>query len=266
MQQTLDWKRVRGALFREAQTIDGALERLDRVQTLLPKLIALCGTYSQSRKIALKVGRIMLGAAPQIIVPTCPAYPSREGKFRKVTTLGCGVSLVTRRHRPFLKRLVELVPEARITILVADHEARDPALQKATRLSQEEFSRRMAETVRATRRSVAPLGWEVLPFSEFFPSFLQCRAANIRWIGANPEFEAHIAADTLARERFYRLFCAAETPKAKRDRTVKTAAEYVCLGRFAAERGLLIVNHTTTNLAWYLKTEVGVLHHDVRVY
>lgn len=267
MSQTLDWKRVRGTLFRDARALEVPEERLRHVQETLPEIIGACGTYSQSRRMAMRVGRILLASeCPEIIVPTCPAYPSSRGRFRPVTTLGGGVSLVTRRHVPFLLRIQGLIPYASVTILVANHESRDPALQRATGLTQREFASRIASTVRATRRLVGPFGWRVNTILGFHPTFLACRAATIRWIASNPRFEQHITSDTLAREHFYSLFCAADTFEEKRRRTLKTAAEYMCLGRYAERHGCLVVNHTTTNLAWYLPTGAGVLHHHVSVY
>ncbi|OGL95064.1 hypothetical protein A2348_04840 [Candidatus Uhrbacteria bacterium RIFOXYB12_FULL_58_10] len=216
--------------------------------------------------MAIRIGSRLLDETPRIIVPTCPAYPNRRGKFLPVTTLKSGVSLVTIRHIPFLLRVTELIPEASVTILVASHEANDPALRRATSLSRKEFEHRIRGTIHATRKRVAEYGWNVEAITDFFPSFLACRAATIRWIGNDQSLARHIDADTLAREHFYQLFCGAETYEEKRARTTKTAAEYTCLGRHAKDQAYLIVNHTTTNLAWYIPVGVALLHHHVSVY
>lgn len=267
MSQTLDWKRVRGALFHEARRRGISETKTEETLALLPQLIGMCGDYSRSRKVAERLGSLLLGTdAPEVIVPTCPAYPNRDGRYHRVWTLGSGVSLLTRLHLPFLGRLAELIPTVRVTVLVADFEAEDPILRRATGLTRTAFIDRVRATAAATRALVQPLGWNARLFSEFMPTFAQARAEAAEWIRAEPAFVPQIRADTLSRQSFYRLYYPRATFGRMMGRTVKAAAEYTVLGREAANRGLIIVNHTTSSLAWYVRTDVAFLQNPVRTY
>lgn len=267
MSQTLDWKRVRGALFHEARRRGISETKTEETLALLPRLIGMCGDYSHSRKVAGRLGSLLMGTdAPEVIVPTCPAYPNREGRYHRVGTLGSGVSLLTRLHLPFLRRLAELVPAVRVTILVADFEAEDRVIRRATGLTRSAFIDRVRATAAATRALVKPYGWDARLFSEFIPTFAKARAEAAECIRAEPEFLPQLRADTLSRQSFYRLYYPRATFGKMMGRTVKAAAEYTVLGREAAARGTIIVNHTTSSLAWYARTDAAFLQNPIRTY
>lgn len=264
---SIEWKRVQTALFQEARRRQIPTEKVEATLSILPEIIGLCGTYSQSRKMAVRVGRVLIGTdAPEFVVPTCPAYPNRSGRYHKVYTLGSGVSLLTKLHLPFLERLAKAVPTARITILVADFEAEDRIIRRATGLTREAFVQRVRSTAEATAALMRPHGWNAALFSEFLPNFAERRLEAIGWIRSVPAFLPQLQADTLARRDFYRLYYPCANASQMIARTVKAAAEYTVLGNEAAGRGQIVVNHSTTSLAWYLRTDVALLHNPVRTF
>lgn len=267
MDTSIDWKRVRGALFQKSHRESFAETRVLEVLDVLPQLLVLCGTYSQSRKMAVRIGQTLLAQeTPNVIVPTCPAYPNRDGRYHRVWTLGSGVSLLTRLHQPFLEKLCALIPGLHVTILVADFEAEDRILRKATGLTREAFIARVHSTAAATETFVKAYGWNVQLFSQYIPTFFQDRKEAMRWISAQSEFAPQIRADTQARKAFYQLYYPNGSFHRMIGRTIKASAEYLVLGREAAKQNTIIVNHTTTSLAWYLRTDVAFLQNPIRTY
>jgi len=263
----IDWKRVRRTLLRQSRLCAIPERKVEETLGLLPPMIDICGDYSRSRKVAERVGMLLMRTdVPEVIVPTCPAYPNRSGRYHRVHTLGSGVSLLTRLHLPFLERLAALIPMIRVTILVADFEAEDRILRQATGLTREAFIDRVHRTAAATRALVRPFGWNAKLFSDFMPSFLEARTQAVKWIGSVPAFDPQLRADTLARSDFYRLYYPNGTFNRMMGRTIKAAAEYTVLGDEAAARGLIIVNHTTTSLSWYLRTQAAFLQNPIRTY
>ncbi len=267
MDPSIDWKRVRGALFQKSHRESFAEARVLEVLDVLPKIIALCGNYSQSRKMAVRIGQTLLAQErPEIIVPTCPAYPHRGGHYHRIWTLGSGVSLLTRLHIPLLEQLVTLIPSLRVTILIADTEAEDRVIRKATGLTREAFIARVHSTEAATQACVKANGWDVKLLTHFMPTFFQDRQQTMQWIVSKKEFHPQIRADTETRRPFYKLYYPNGSFHRMMDRTIKVAADYMVLGCEAAKRNIIIVNHTTTSLAWYLRTEAAFLHNPIRAY
>lgn len=263
----IDWKRVRGALFQDARRRGIPEERVERVLAVLPDLVDASGDYSRSRKVAVRVGSLLISSdVPHVIVPTCPAYPNRDGRYHRVWTLGSGVSLLTKLHVPFLERMAERLPGMRVTVLVADFEADDPIIRRATGLTRTAFTDRVRGTLDATRAFVRGQGWDAQLFSDFLPDFRALRDQAMEAIALDPAFRPQIVADTKSRQGFYRLYYPRGSFRQFLRRTTKAAAEYTVLGNEAAARGLLIVNHTTTSLAWYLRTEAAFLQNPVRTY
>ncbi len=85
-------------------------------------------------------------------------------------------------------------------------------------------------------------------------------------LSANPSFKNRLKSETLQRVEMYQKIRRGMSLLEMEQRTVHTAAQYVVMGQYAGEHRLLICNHATTNLGWYLQTEAGVLHNPVTVY
>lgn len=268
MHPALDWDRVRRALSQEIRKakLSGPKRRLNQTMRTLPMLLELCGPFSQTRKMAVRIGTLLVRGPPTIAVPTCPDYPSLDGRFTPVDRLGSGVSIMTHRHIPFLREVARLIPGVQVRLLVADQEAADPSLQRATGLTHAEFLAHIDGTIEATRALVAEYGWSVEKMTAFFPDCVAAERRTLEWVLATPGFQRRIRLDAAARRDFYKLVDPHLTRKAGHIRTARNAAQYVAFGHFAAHERVLVCNHHTSNLGWYLKTAVGVLHNPVRFY
>ena len=262
----ISWGRVQSALSQAARTQGVSRKRLRDVVRRLPGLIELCGPGSQTRKVAIRIGATLLQGPPQLIVPSCPDYSHYRGRYTFKDVRG-GVSLVTRKHILFMQAVAKIFPDMQVLALIADHEADDPALCQVAGISRKEFYTRIRRSVVSTRRAFRSqeLDWNVALMTDVVPNLVAREAELMEMIRSEPRFQGHIESDTLERAAMYNRL-RIRGREARRERTIRTAAQYMTLGQFAVDNGRLIVNHSTTNLAWYLKTKAGFLHNPVRVY
>jgi len=200
----------------------------------------------------------------ELLVPTCPAFSHRDGKYT-YKGLGQGVPLLVKLHIPFLQGISRLLEDqVCVRILLADQEASVGPLAERIGIDETEFRRRVQCSITASRRAVRGFGWQVEAMTDVVPDFSARVEAVRRELLADESTRTRIRRDVLARERLYDLI---GYPKDIRfDRSAETLAQYVTLGRFAAERDALIANHTTSSLDWYRNTDAGLLHNPVRVY
>jgi hypothetical protein len=237
---------------------------VDKTVYMLAQIAEVCGEYSQTRKMLIRIGKLLLRGKPKILVPVCPDYAHEGGKYT-FNGLGGGVSLLTQQHIASLQSLIGILPDFEVLILMADHEADDTALVQTTGKSRDEFLALLDSSIRATRIVVEPLVWNVARMTEIIPSLIQDEKEVYQWICGNRRFEHRIIADTIQRAGMYAKYGYLNTAEMQ-ERTARTSAQYVALGRFAARNGYLVCNHTTTNLSWYLQTDVAVLHNPIQVY
>ena len=148
---------------------------------------------------------------------------------------------------------------------MADHEADDPALVRTVRKSREEFLKLLNGSIEKTREAVAPMGWRVEAMTKVILSLVEEEERVYQEIRANPAYKARMVSDTIKRMGMYVKY-GNLSPEEMQERTARTSAQYVVLGRHAANHGFMICNHTTTNLSWYLQTEAAVLHNPVEIY
>lgn len=264
MEPLLAWKRVRSALFHFARERSIDRKRVNAVMQVLPALIAMCGPFSHSRHVAREIGKVLLlKPKPEILVPLCPAYTYRQGKYT-YRGLGEGVPLLAKVHIPFLKQVQTLLIGTHVRLLLADQEALVPELCQAFQIDSGEFLHRVHNSVIATRRLVEPFGWEVDAMTTYLPRLRWEVELIGRGLVKDHRNKSVLRAETLARQRVYDLIGYRRTQHFAR--TVQTAAQYVYLGTVAKFSRSLICNHSTQNLAWYARTDVGFLHNPVRVY
>ncbi len=264
MHNVIDFGRVRTALFQEAHKRHLSEGKVEEAVRVLPDLLARCGPYSQSRRVAFRLGYMMLAGPLHVLAPTCPDYDHLFGRYT-FKGLGDGVPLLAKRHMVFLRSIRDLVPNMQVEFLVADHEADDPALCKATKCSRAEFLERLNRSVSLIRESVSDLGWTVSFMTDVVKDLLSEERLAVAMIQQNKTYAGHIVSENIARLAMYRRI-GSFTVREQHQRTLATAAQYVVLGRFAERRNMAICNHTTTNLAWYLREGVAVLHNPVQVY
>lgn len=236
----------------------------EKVEVVCEQMIKLCQISPMSKQMKYRVGIALLCGA-KIVAPACPDYSHDNGcyTFRSV---GGGVSLLTNLHIEFLHQVQTIVPNCQITILLADHEAKDQALCEAIGLSQEEFSALISESVENTKKKVFPFGWQVMAMTKMIEDLEKQERENIKLIRNNKGYSARITTDTIARIDMYRQINHNFSIEEMTERTIKTAAQYLAMGQFVAKHNLIVCNHSTVNLCWYKESGAAVLHNPVSVY
>lgn len=254
---------LRQQMRRAQGTIDE--EAVDRALSLALSLADLCGEQTRSRKMFQRLALRLLSGPPEIMAPACPDY-SHEGGLYTFQGIGDDVSLLAQKQIEFLKQVSRLIPDAGITIAFADHEADDELLRLKFGLSRNKFISLVDSSRRRTEDLVAPLKWRVAFMTTLIPELVSEEEAAADWINGNPGFKSRICTEAIQRGEMYFRIQPGMSTEEKLRRTVCTAAQYIALGRFAARRGYVICNHTTVNLAWYLQTEVALIHNPVSIY
>jgi hypothetical protein len=198
-------------------------------------------------------------------VPCCPDY-SHDGNRYTFQGLQGGISLLAEKHISFLRDISTLLPGTEITFLYADHEADDAELLRVTGKTKDEFTSLVRSSIVATEQRISSYGWTSCAMTDFMPDLVAEEERCYRWIAENPNFTQRIFSETVSRADMYLKISRTLTSSEMRERTMRTAAQYVAVGRFAAMRGCMISNHTTVNLAWYLQTDAAILHNPVCIY
>lgn len=263
-QPPIAWKRVRRALFQHARRQGIAQNQTEQILDQLPQLIEMCGPFSHGRKPATAIGKALLThTRPQIIVPICPAYTHRRGRYT-YRGLGEGVPLLVKQHVPFVQAVEEVLGEIQVHLLIARQEAHVPELCRAIGVDSDTFCKKVNRSIAATRRLIAPYGWSVDAMEEVVPGLDGPVEAIAQELRTNAKTRTQLIRETRIRAPVYEKI---GYPRRRFfDRTVHTAAQYIHLGRFATRHGYLIVNHTTLNLAWYARERAPFLHNPVQVY
>lgn len=260
----VNWKRVNRALEQKL-----GLEKAADVAALLRELTGKCGEGSSARQMLLKIGSALGSSqAVSIVVPCCPDYTHSEGKYNFRGLLG-GVSLLASKHITFLRDIVpalERYKPVSVELLYADHEADDEQLQKVTGVKREDFLELVRSSVEATKAEVAGTGWQVRFMTETVPDLVEQERAICDEIMASQKYRQRIRSEAYGRFDLYWKINPRMPDEEMFRRTAATAAQYVALGRFAAEHNMLVINHSTINLLWYKQTEAAVLHNPVCVY
>jgi hypothetical protein len=128
------------------------------------------------------------------------------------------------------------------------------------------FDARVQGTLEKTRELVAPFGWAVTRLSEYVPDLVLRERNAYETLLLNDVYSARLEAYAIARTRMYLAIDPSATPARMRERTLRTASQYIALGKFANEHKCVICNHTTVNLSWYRETETALLHNPISVY
>lgn len=259
-----EWFRVRKTLMQETRGHADA-DRIDRVMETLPSVIASCGDGSQTRRSVLKIARALLPESPVVFAPCCPDYTHVDGRYT-FTGLGDGVSLLAERQIRFLQPIAELLPEARILLLLADQESEDVEIQRAIRIDKATFDARIVHSLEALQDRVRPLGWDARAMTTEVPTLLADEHRVIGELTQDQGKRSRLLSETHQRHAMYDRIRITMPAEERFRRTVRTAAQYIALAHAAMERRALICNHTTTNLSWYNDLDVAVLHNPVSVY
>jgi hypothetical protein len=236
-------------------------EDADRV---CEQVIRLNELNTLSNAMKYRIGASLLSGG-KIIAPACPDYSHSNGRYT-FDSVGDGVSLLTSLHIDFLHQVAEILPDCPIVILLADHEANDEALCEATGCTSAEFAQLISRSVANTAQAVELYGWQSIAMTAMIPDLVRQELINIELINSNPKLGQRIVTDTMARCDMYRQINARFTMEEMKARTIKTAAQYLAMGQFAAANGHIVCNHSTVNLCWYKEAGTAVLHNPVTVY
>ncbi|MBI5369801.1 hypothetical protein HZA85_01225 [Candidatus Uhrbacteria bacterium] len=259
------WRRVRRGLAQYARQrgIDPVL--VGRVLTQLYRLLPLCGYATQSRKAIYRLGCTMLEGPLRVFTPVCPAYSHADGKYT-FRGMSDGVPLLFMKHCDFLERVLKVLPDAQITILLADHERALQNLRGVLKVPDDEFERNITGSLAALRAAV-PHGWDVRAFTEIFPGFEEMISARAQTLLDDHGTHMQLVLDTGSRAPLYNKIGYPDHPSSIRKWcTAHVAAQYQCFGELMVQRGAVICNHTTTSLRWYASVNAVVLHNQTTVY
>jgi len=124
---------------------------------------------------------------------------------------------------------------------------------------------RLQGSAEATKQMIANLGLSatVMMMSELFPSLGDQEETSIQHL-LKTELTDLQFMTTKRRTMYLNLGCFLRDEQIIR--TARTAAQYLALGTLAAQQNLAVVNHTTVNLARYVKTDTALIHNPVEVY
>jgi hypothetical protein len=265
MSSTFDRKRLERFVFQECNRNSSSdplvvMDKLEKLYELFPKGTQL----GRQALVRLATALIHSNCQPEIFAPCCPDYSHQDGKYTFQELRG-GISLLTSLHIEFLNQLVQILPESPVTILIADQEAENPDLCRVCRKTREEFLELVLSSIRRTQEFVSERGWRVQPFTDYIPDLLAQEEVISQQLLDRPEIARRIRSETIDRQAMYRRIGAFRFEEMM-ERTARTAAQYIVLGRQVKARQGIIVNHTTTNLGWYAETDVALLHNPVCIY
>jgi hypothetical protein len=256
----IDWQRLANSLIQQNRT-------LVNKETVLPyifqltKIAEMCGEYTSKRSTLSRIGTLLIKQKHQLIIPVCPDYTHENGLYT-MKDLSDGVSLVAVKHFEFVEKIKLIIPQLRILVLIADHEADDNLLCRAMKTTREEFLLR----INASKEKIVGLGYECQLMTDCIPNLVSQEQEMITQVTTNETFQRQIDYDTSKRSTLYDKIDSSTSWQERRMRTIKTAAQYSVLGTFCKENDWMVCNHTTTNLSWYEKVEAAIVHNPVKIY
>ncbi len=264
MKNNIDWGRMESFVRKEAKT-KGKDALAGSVFESLKRICEVAGDFSCNRKMLVKVAKALLQDQVTIIAPCCPDFSHEKGIYTLKSVSG-GVSLLAQKHIAFLELIAGMLPEADVIVLLADQEANDKDLCHSVGKTVEEFAALITQSIKKTAQLVSPKRWKVFAMTEFIPDLADTESEMIDWIRSRCEFDSRLLLDTMARSDMYWKINRSFTTSQMQERTIRTAAQYIALGKYVSSCNYLVCNHTTVNLSWYLQTEAAVLHNPVSIY
>lgn len=240
-------------------------------EEILKILSGMCfqsGEFSHSREMLIRLATVLIDNTPTtIIAPCCPDYTHTDGRYDFRGVSG-GISLLAQKHIRFLRSVSDIfTSQPQIVLLIADHEADDPELCKAIGRSRDEFQTQIAQSIDSTRSAVSGFGWKVFPMTSVIPTLIETETELTSWLLRTPDYAKRIVQETQVRAQMYYRLNPSFGREQMVERTAKTAAQYIAVGQFAAAKGWIVCNHTTTNLSWYKRaTSAAILHNPISIY
>lgn len=256
---TIPWKRVRRGLAQFARQHGQRDAEVAKAMHVLHQILALCGPESWSRKAVYRIGCALLQKPIQLFVPMCPDFLYEDDRVT-YKGLGSGIPLLFRRHMVFLNQVVQLIPNAQVTIVLADHEGEPEELRRALHVTSEEFAIKIRGSFEAIA-AACPQTWHLIMFTDLFPGFIEKTWQHAQELLQDPVMRKSIEWEAFLRTALHNQIGYA--PERRLEITAHAVAQYLCLGQKVVEQNGLICNHTTTSLKWYHYTHAAVLHNPV---
>lgn len=249
-----EYQRLRKSLHQAAQS-DDERTRAEQAAQMALTLRDLCGEASKSRQAVYRIGKALIAhPIPSVLIPVCLDYAKLNGKAPPLAL----------RHLEHFEKCKEVAGNMTALLLMPDLESEDESLRSATKLGKDEFAA-LIKASGVELQKAAGTHICVANMSCLIPDLAKRENAAREWIRNEPSFGIRIQNDTWHRDALYARTMPGSSREERIERTIRTAAQYVALGHCAAEMRHLVMNHTTTNLAWYGKTEAGVLHNPVEL-
>ncbi|MDD2785787.1 MAG: hypothetical protein PHS79_02720 [Patescibacteria group bacterium] len=260
----IDWKRIEKALRQMLRNVNSQRSEKDALANL-QRLLEFCGPGSLNRPMIVKIAKAALVEQSIVYAPCCPDYSHLDGRYT-FRGLDGGISLLAELHIAFLERLAPILPNAQITLLLANQEAEDAAIIRAVGTTREEFQDKLYMSLTAIRTRIGRLGWEAKFMTDVIPDLVTKEKSFAQEISNDNSKRVRLQTELGSRMDMYRRIDNHMLYEEMMRRTVRTAAQYLTLGEFAFRENALVCNHTTTNLSWYGETNAAILHNPVSVY
>jgi hypothetical protein len=230
------------------------------------RIANISGPYTQTKEGMQKLAEILIqNPQPIIIAPACPDYSHQNGQY-DFEKLHSGVSLLAQLQIQYLQQILQIIPGCKPIILLADGEVEDEAIRRKLKESREGFLKKVSNSLQATRAIAEPLGIQAEYMTAYIPNILAREKELAQVIEAAPGLRARVVHDTLKRRGMYRTIDPCMSVEDETARTLRTSAQYLAVGEYATQKSLVVSNHTTTNLAYYLDTRNALLHNPVKIY
>jgi len=249
----VDWNRVAKAISQQAcvKLESDFIERLK-------ELAGICGKASVNRVMLTRVGALLLKPDAPLVVPICHKY-NRSGAHNMLTG---NVAPIARAHIEFLAKVQRWFPDVYPIFLYSVQDAEDPMVLQSVGFDVAEFRRRMKKEMEELRRELADTRWRVATMTEIFPDLREREQVLQASVAKDSRFEARITSIAIDRADFFERAHCRSTEEMKRH-VVAMAAQYLALSECSIAMGGGIVNHTSTNLAWYREGGATLLHNPV---
>lgn len=263
----INWERISKAIYQSFKKEVSLEEINQKVIPILVNICDFCGEYTTHRSMLIKIGNFLLNGYKKIIIPICPDY-SHNGVHYTMKSVSDGIPLSVHKHFLFLKKLSSFVKDIEPTFILADQEIYDVLLSNKMNLTQEQF----LEKIIGSKKSISSFisnessAWKVELMSSLFPAISEMEKKYITMLDSNEDFRSQIRYDTTKRSSLYNKIDPNLSIEEQCRRTIRTAAQYYSIGQFCFINNYLICNHTTTNLSWYQRSGVGIIHNPITIY
>ncbi len=259
----IDWKRIKKALLHKNQNTTE--KEVEQVFSKFSAIQHMLGDYSLGRStVSIICTHILQHKGIKCLVPVCPDY-SQENELYTLNYVSGGISMLAQKHIDFLKRINEHIP-VKAHILYADYEVEDNYLRNKVGVTKDEFFKQIRSSKETCISAVKHMGWKASLMTELIPDIAYQESVYIDLIRNEEKYRRKIEYDTRNKEDLFNRINPNFTWEDKTFRTLKYSAQYYVMGLFCKEKDYIVCNHTTANLAWYVKTGTGLLHNPIAIY